>query len=88
MVFGIHCKIFIALPNRLKTCRSSCFSFFTKQIARPRKIGLVSKAFCAQALPIGIGCAICPAFQPFDMHTYVCVSGLEMLAFRKFCVGA
>ena len=34
ILFGIHCKSFIVLPIRLKTCRSNVFSFLQDKHAR------------------------------------------------------
>ena len=58
MVFGIHCNFFIVLPNRLKTCRSNDFLFFTKQNVRAQKVGRVSEVLHTRARPIGIEYAI------------------------------
>ena len=44
-VFRIHCTFFIALPIRLKTCRSNVFFVFTRQNVRARKIRRVQR-FC------------------------------------------
>ena len=51
MVFGIHCNFFIVLPNRLKTCRSNDFLFFTKQNVRAQKVGRVSEVLHTRARP-------------------------------------